>query len=91
MIENSDCKTDFETVLSNLLSPHLSHADGEAGGWTGERLKLDGRCLFSAVSDFTAALYPLFLHHDRGPAACESMNDQISHFTDAERTQCLSW
>lgn len=34
---------------------------------------------------------PLFLHHDRGSAACVSMNAKISHFTDAERTRCLSW
>lgn len=61
----------------------------------GERLKLDGRCHVWAAEGtvlrliFTAA--PLFLQHDRGPAACESMNAKILPITDAERTQCLSW
>lgn len=32
VIENSDCKPDFETVQSNLLSSNLSNTDGGAGG-----------------------------------------------------------
>lgn len=58
----------------------------------GERLKLDGRCLAEgSVLRLILTAAPLSLHHDRGPAACESMNAKILPFTDAERTQCLSW